>query len=158
MIGVWSSKQTGYILTKPLNHFLAEHRGFNDWLAGINTVIGVLGPFAYMVYQTLWVGDYEVVFRYLAISAIRSLCGWVTYLPPDATYLVSYYDFPDIAQCLMKDCGDPRDAQVQPFVSLFSGHVGEYQEEWVQQKCVSKSLHLVESVSLTHVWTFDCFV
>jgi hypothetical protein len=36
---------------------------------------------------------------------------------------VSYYDFPDIAQCLLKDCGDPRDAQVQPFVSFFSGHV-----------------------------------
>jgi len=114
---------TGFILTKPLHSYLEENRNVNDWLAGINTIIGVIGPGIYMVYQTFWVGDYDVVFRYLTISAVRSLCGWVTYLPPDQSYLVSHYDFPDIAQCLLKDCGDPRHATVQPFVSFFSGHV-----------------------------------
>lgn len=36
---------------------------------------------------------------------------------------MSNYDFPDIAQCLTKECGDPRDAEINPFVSFFSGHV-----------------------------------
>jgi hypothetical protein len=82
---------TGFILTKGLHDYLEENRWVNDLAAGVNTIIGVLGPMLYMVYQTLWVGDYDVVFRYLAISAVRSLCGWVTFLPPDSSYLVSHF-------------------------------------------------------------------
>jgi hypothetical protein len=116
---------TGFFLTTPLHDYLEENRWINDLLAGINTIVGVVGPMIYMLYQTLWVGDYEVVFRYLALSAIRSFCGFATFLPPDKSYLVSYFDFPDIVQCMLRDCGDPRDAKVQPFVSFFSGHVGK---------------------------------
>jgi hypothetical protein len=36
---------TGYIVTKPIHDFLRENRSFNDLLAFINTIIGVLlGP------------------------------------------------------------------------------------------------------------------
>lgn len=113
----------GYIATRPLHDFLKKHRRWNDMLAFINTIIGVLGPGIYMVYKTLWVGDYEPIFRYGAISVLRSCCGWFTYLPPDPSYLMSNYDFPDISQCLIKECGDPEFGEVHPFVSFFSGHV-----------------------------------
>ena len=36
---------------------------------------------------------------------------------------MSYYDVPDVFQCLTKECGDPSKGAVQPFVSFFSGHV-----------------------------------
>ncbi|KAG7340726.1 PAP2 superfamily protein [Nitzschia inconspicua] len=113
----------GFILTKPLHDYLEKNRGVNDLLAAINSLIGVFGPFIYMVYQTTWVGDFDPIFRYLTISAMRSICGWVTFLPPDKSYLASHYDFPDIAQCLIKDCGDPTNEEIQPFVTFFSGHV-----------------------------------
>jgi hypothetical protein len=121
----------GFILTKPLHDYLEQNRGVNDLLAAINSLIGVMGPFAYMAYQTAWVGDFDPIFRYLTISAIRSLCGWVTFLPPDRSYLMSHYDFPDLAHCLIKDCGDPQYAQIQPFVTFFSGHVGKCNKKTV---------------------------
>ena len=115
---------TGYIMTKGFHGFLKANRRWNDFFAFLNTIIGVLGPGIYMVYKTFWVGDYEPVFRYGAISVLRSMCGWCTYLPPDPAYLASNYDFPDITQCLIKECGDPElTDQVNPFVSFFSGHV-----------------------------------
>jgi len=78
----------------------------------------------YMAYQMLWIGDYEPIFRYLAISVLRSFCGWFTYLPPDPGYLMSNYDFPDLMQCMtIKKCGDPALEPINPFVSFFSGHV-----------------------------------
>lgn len=114
---------TGYIATKPIHDFLKSNRFWNDVFACINTIIGVFGPGIYFVYETVWVGDYEPVFRYGAISVLRSFCGWFTFLPPDASYLASHYDFPDIMHCLTKDCGDPDDTEQAPFVSFFSGHV-----------------------------------
>lgn len=114
---------TGYIATKPLHDFLKANRSWNDFFAFINTIIGVFGPGVYFIYETLWVGDYEPVFRYGAVSVLRSLCGWFTFLPPDPSYLMSFYDFPDIMHCLIKDCGDPAQAEQAPFVSFFSGHV-----------------------------------
>ena len=114
---------TGYIATKPIHDFLKANRRWNDALAFINTIVGVFGPGIYFVYETLWVGDYEPVFRYLCISVLRSLCGWFTFLPPDSSYLMSNADFPDIIQCLTKECGDPETAEINPFVSFFSGHV-----------------------------------
>ena len=113
----------GYIATTPLHNFLKANRDWNDVLALINTVVGVFGPGIYMAWQTLWCGDYEPVFRYLCISALRSLCGWFTFLPPDSSYLMSFQDFPDIFQCLTKDCGDVETAEINPFLSFFSGHV-----------------------------------
>ena len=113
----------GYIATTPLHNFLKANRVWNDALALINTVVGVFGPGIYMAKQTLWCGDYEPVFRYLCISVLRSLCGWFTFLPPDPSYLMSFQDFPDIIQCLTKDCGDVETAEINPFLSFFSGHV-----------------------------------
>lgn len=114
---------TGYIATKPLYDFLRANRHWNDVLAFVNTIIGVIAPGIYFVYTTGWVGDYEPMFRYLEISILRSLCGWFTFLPPDSSYLMSNYDFPDVMQCLTKECGDPETAEINPFVSFFSGHV-----------------------------------
>ena len=114
---------TGYIATTNIYRYLRDNRNVNDLLAFINTVIGVFGPGIYFIYTMLWQGDYEPVFRYLAISILRSFCGWFTYLPPSPQYLMSNYDFPDIMQCLIKECGDPTEAELNPFVSFFSGHV-----------------------------------
>lgn len=114
---------TGYIVTRPIHDILKANRFWNDVFAFINTVIGVFGPGIYFAYETIWVGDYEPVFRYICISILRSLCGWFTFLPPDPSYLMSNYDFPDIMQCLTKECGDPETAEINPFVSFFSGHV-----------------------------------
>ncbi|KAK1737910.1 hypothetical protein QTG54_011204, partial [Skeletonema marinoi] len=113
----------GYIATTPLYNFLKENRDWNDFFALINTVVGVFAPFLYIAWQTFWVGDYVPAFKYLFISAMRSMCGWCTFLPPDPSYLMSFKDFPDIIQCLQKDCGDVETAQVNPFLSFFSGHV-----------------------------------
>lgn len=114
---------TGYIATKKLWDFLKANRGWNDFAAFVNTIVGVIGPGVYMVYETFWVGDFEPIFRYGAVSVLRSLCGWFTYLPPDPQYLMSFYDFPDIMHCIFKECGDPENAEMAPFVSFFSGHV-----------------------------------
>ena len=114
---------TGYILTTPLHTFLKHHRGWNDWLAAINSVILFL-PGIYTSYVTFWRGDFELAFRYFATHLLRSLCGWFTYLPPHPSYLPSNYDFPDIWQCLfIKDCSQASEPEALPFVSFFSGHV-----------------------------------
>lgn len=113
----------GYIATTPLYNFLKENRDWNDFFALVNTVVGVFAPFLYIAWQTFWIGDYVPAFKYLFISAMRSMCGWCTFLPPDPSYLMSFKDFPDIIQCLQKDCGDVETAQVNPFLSFFSGHV-----------------------------------
>ena len=113
----------GFIATARLHNFLKDNRDWNDFFAFINTIVGVLCPISYIAWQTLWIGDYEPAFRYLVIAGLRSLCGWCTFLPPDPSYLMSFKDFPDILQCTMKDCGDVETAQVNPFLSFFSGHV-----------------------------------
>jgi PAP2 superfamily C-terminal len=116
---------TGFLITYPLYKFLEENRDWNDWLAGLNSFILLL-PSIYAAYVTVWKGDYSCVFRILAVQLLRAMCGWFTYLPPDPSYLNSYYDFPDFVQCLFKDChADNTSAgpEVLPFVSFFSGHV-----------------------------------
>ena len=70
----------GYIATTPLYNFLKENRDWNDFFALINTVVGVFAPFLYIAWQTFWVGDYVPAFKYLFISAMRSMCGWCTFL------------------------------------------------------------------------------
>lgn len=113
----------GYIATTPIHNFLKANRNWNDFFALINTVVGVFVPMLYIAWQTLWIGDYEPAFRYLIIMGLRGICGWCTFLPPDPSYLMSFQDVPDIFQCMMKDCGDVETAQVNPFLSFFSGHV-----------------------------------
>ena len=114
---------TGFFLTKPLYEFLARNRSWNDVAAGVNS-LALAVPSVYAAYTMLWVGDFSLVFRLLTAQLLRSFCGWFTYLPPDNEYLMSYYDFPDVFQCLAKDCsGDPAKEPVLPFVSFFSGHV-----------------------------------
>ena len=115
---------TGYILTYPLYEYLKANRDINDWFAFMNSVILIL-PSIYITYVTVWKGDYSCVFRVLAVQMLRSFCGWFTYLPPDPSYLNSYYDFPDFVQCLFKDCqAEENDTpELLPFVSFFSGHV-----------------------------------
>jgi len=111
---------TGFILTSKLHELLGKNRDLNDLLAALNS-IALLIPGAYISYVTVWIGDYSLPFRILSTQLLRSYCGWFTYLPPEPTYLPSYYDFPDIVQCLFQDCvGAPK---VLPFVSFFSGHV-----------------------------------
>jgi PAP2 superfamily C-terminal len=111
---------TGFMLTASLHAFLEKHRDWNDILAAANSLAMAI-PVTYVVYVTVWIGDYSLPFRVIAIQLLRSFCGWFTYLPPDKSYLTSYYDFPDIVQCLFTDCsGAP---QAFPFVSFFSGHV-----------------------------------
>lgn len=110
----------GFMLTAPIHAFLAQHREWTDVFAAANSLAMAI-PVTYVAYVTLWIGDYSLPFRVIAIQLLRSFCGWFTYLPPDPSYLTSYYDFPDIVQCLFQDCsGAP---QALPFVSFFSGHV-----------------------------------
>lgn len=112
---------TGFILTHQLYEWLKANRGWNDFFAGLNSVI-LVGPSLYIAYVTAWKGDYSLSFRVIALQLLRSLCGWFTYLPPDPTYLNSYYDFPDIVHCLFEDC-QGEVPKAMPFVSFFSGHV-----------------------------------
>lgn len=114
---------TGYIATTKIYEFLKENQNWNDIFAAINS-IALFIPGIYTAFVTLWKGDYDLAFRYLACHILRSFCGWFTYLPPDPTYLPSNYDFPDIVQCLfVKDCSAAPEPEVLPFVSFFSGHV-----------------------------------
>eukprot|EP00978_Attheya_sp_CCMP212_P000966 scaffold2027_cov52-Attheya_sp.AAC.1 len=115
----------GFILTAPINSFLSAHRGWNNALALLNSLVLIV-PTVYTVYVTLWKGDYTLSFRLIASQLFRSLCGWFTYLPPDPTFIMSYYDFPEVAQCLFRDCPPAEEiskSDVLPFVSFFSGHV-----------------------------------
>jgi len=116
---------TGFILTQPLYEWLKIHRDWNDLFAALNSLV-LVPPFVYMAYVTVWKGDYTCSFRVLAVQLLRAFCGWFTYLPPDPTYLNSYFDFPDIVQCLFQDCRASQVDElptVMPFVSFFSGHV-----------------------------------
>lgn len=113
---------TGYIATAGIYRWLKENRDWNDFFALLNT-LALLVPGVYTVYITVWLGDFDLAFRYLATHILRSCCGWFTYLPSSSEYLMSYKDVPDIWQCLMKECNDPTKEEIQPFVSFFSGHV-----------------------------------
>ncbi|OEU11187.1 hypothetical protein FRACYDRAFT_141457, partial [Fragilariopsis cylindrus CCMP1102] len=124
---------TGFILTQPLYTFLLNNRYWNDIFAGLNSIV-LLIPGLYIGYMTLWIGDYSCSFRVLSVSLLRAFCGWFTYLPPDPSYLNSYYDFPDVIHCITgnEDCSPTSNSDsnsessspaIMPFVSFFSGHV-----------------------------------
>ena len=67
----------GFILTKPIHSYLARRRDVNDVLALGNSVL-LIAPLAYVVYVTLWKGDFRLSFRLIATHLFRSLCGWFT--------------------------------------------------------------------------------
>jgi len=128
----------GFVLTTPLYNFLVTHREWNDVLALLNSLI-LIPPLVYVAYATLWKGDFALSFRLLATQLFRSFCGWFTYLPPDPTFLMSVYDFPEVVQCMVspQSCENssylmgtaqpilPQQTNDEPlpFVSFFSGHV-----------------------------------
>ena len=112
---------TGYILTEPLYEWLREHRDWNDFFAALNSSLLVI-PTLYLLYITGWKGDYSLSFRVISVQLLRSFCGWFTYLPPDPSYLNSYFDFPDFAHCFFRECRG-QIPEAMPFVSFFSGHV-----------------------------------
>lgn len=116
---------TGFIATSSLYSFVRDHREWNDFLALLNTMTCVLLPLLYLAYVTLWIGDYDLSFRYLAAQVLRSVCGWLTYLPSSSEYLLSWNDIPHIWQKQLKDNKDIaiENTSDEPFVSFFSGHV-----------------------------------
>jgi hypothetical protein len=67
----------GFILTKSIHSYLARHRDVNDVLALGNSMF-LTAPLAYVVYVTLWKGDFRLSFRLIATHLFRSLCGWFT--------------------------------------------------------------------------------
>ena len=67
---------TGFIATQSLHNWLAHHRHYNDIFALLNSCGSVLLPAVYLVHVTIWVGDYDLAFRYLAVQSLRSICGW----------------------------------------------------------------------------------
>jgi len=115
----------GYVLTTPLYEILNKNRDLNDFLAFLNTIMLVI-PSIYTLQVTFWEGDYSLSFRLMATQLFRSFCGWFTFLPPDPSFLMSVYDYPEIFQCLfqMDHCIEQQKSQnFLPFVSFFSGHV-----------------------------------
>ena len=67
----------GFILTKPIHSYLARNRDINDILALANSLLLTI-PIGYVVYVTLWKGDFRLSFRLIATLLFRSLCGWFT--------------------------------------------------------------------------------
>lgn len=67
----------GFILTSPLHRYLLEHRDVNDLLAMINSMLLTI-PLAYVIYITIWRGDFTLSFRLISTHLFRSLCGWFT--------------------------------------------------------------------------------
>lgn len=113
---------SGYIATTGLHAWLQRNPNYNDAFALANTLLCVLLPFVYLVYVTMWIGDYDLSFRYLSTQLLRSVCGWVTYLPSSDAYLMSWNDIPHIWQRQLKNKDAVFDS-AEPFVSFFSGHV-----------------------------------
>ena len=113
---------SGFVATTGLHAWLQQNPGYNDTFALANTVLCVLLPFLYLAYVTLWIGDYDLSFRYLSTQLLRSVCGWATYLPSSDAYLMSWNDLPHVWERKLKDEGAIIDSK-EPFVSFFSGHV-----------------------------------
>ena len=67
----------GFILTSPMHSYLARNRDVNDILAMANSFLLTI-PLAYVIYVTLWRGDFRLSFRLIATHLFRSLCGWFT--------------------------------------------------------------------------------
>ena len=113
---------SGFVATTGLHAWLQQNQSYNDTFALTNTLLCVLLPFLYLAYVTLWIGDYDLSFRYLSTQLLRSVCGWATYLPSSDAYLMSWNDLPHVWQRKLKDEEAIIDSK-EPFVSFFSGHV-----------------------------------
>jgi len=67
----------GFILTSSMHSYLKRNREVNDILAMANSFLLTI-PLAYVIYVTLWRGDFRLSFRLIATHLFRSLCGWFT--------------------------------------------------------------------------------
>jgi hypothetical protein len=67
----------GFIITSPLHRYLAQHRDVNDTLAMVNSMLLTV-PLPYVIYITIWKGDFTLSFRLISTHLFRSLCGWFT--------------------------------------------------------------------------------
>ena len=67
----------GFILTTPIHSYLTRHREVNDVLAMLNSIL-LSGPLLYVIYVTIWRGDFRLSFRLICTHLFRSLCGWFT--------------------------------------------------------------------------------
>ena len=67
----------GFILTSPIHRYLSQNREINDVLAMLNSVLLTI-PLVYVVYITVWKGDFTLSFRLITAHLFRSLCGWFT--------------------------------------------------------------------------------
>ena len=67
----------GFIVTSPIHSYLARNRDVNDLLAMANSFFLTI-PLAYVIYVTLWRGDFRLSFRLIATHLFRSLYGWFT--------------------------------------------------------------------------------
>jgi len=122
----------GFILTTPLHSYLSSHRDINNVLAGLNSILLTL-PLAYVVYVTIWLGDFRLSFRLIATHLFRTLCGWFTYLPPDPQFLSSLLDFPEIFLCLFQECSAHNNVN---FLTFFSGHVATLVSLFLIRSCI----------------------
>merc|ERR1711871_673302 len=123
---------TGFVLTGKSHAFLQKHPIINDIAAFANSIL-VIAVLLYVIYVSLWIGDFGLVFRLLFSQFFRAYCGWFTYLPPSKEFLQSQYDVPEILssgainaimrlQFPLTSTLDSA-ATLSPFVSFFSGHV-----------------------------------
>lgn len=67
----------GFILTSSIHRYLSQHRDVNDQLAMLNSMLLTI-PLAYVIYITVWKGDFTLSFRLISTHLFRSLCGWFT--------------------------------------------------------------------------------
>ena len=123
---------TGFVLTVKSHAFLEKNPLINDIAAFANSVL-VVAVLTYVLYVTLWIGDFGLAFRLLFSQFFRAYCGWFTYLPPSKEFLQSQYDVPEILtsgamnamlrlQFPVTSVTNSSEA-LSPFVSFFSGHV-----------------------------------
>jgi hypothetical protein len=120
------------VLTVKSHAFLEKNPLINDIAAFANSVL-VVAVLTYVLYVTLWIGDFGLAFRLLFSQFFRAYCGWFTYLPPSKEFLQSQYDVPEILtsgamnamlrlQFPVTSVTNSSEA-LSPFVSFFSGHV-----------------------------------
>jgi len=124
-VGSTGIMDAGFVLTTPIYEILNSNHNLNDLLAFLNTIMLII-PSIYTLQMTFWEGDYSLSFRLIATQLFRSFCGWFTFLPPDPSFLMSVYDYPEIFQCMfqMEHCMEQQKSKnFLPFVSFFSGHV-----------------------------------
>lgn len=67
----------GFIITSHIHDYLSQHRDLNDCLAMVNSILLTI-PLGFVIYITVWHGDFTLSFRLISTHLFRSLCGWFT--------------------------------------------------------------------------------